>query len=155
MPNGLSGIAERGLPGIGKLLDVDKIHKMDIVVTHGGRTMSVFLTFMLLIIDGQRPVPHAIPFEEITGDVDGQWVTVKLTVNTAEDEIDVKTFYGCNSDDPTCRSVCFRKYIDLDERFPHLVTGKLRVIHHPPMFHDDGIFDGFMEYRLEKAIVVP
>lgn len=117
--------------------------------------MTLFLIVHLFLSDGQRSIPNAIPFEEITSDADGQWVTVKLTVNTAEDEIEGKTFYGCNSDDPTCRSVCFRTYINLDERFPHLVTGKLRVIHHPPMFHEDGIFEGFVEYRLEKAIVVP
>lgn len=117
--------------------------------------MSVFLAFLLLVTDGQRTVPHAIPFEDIANDDDGQWITVRLTVNTAEDEIEGRTFYGCNSNDRICRSVCFRTYIDLDERFSHLVTGKLRVIHHTLAVYDDQVYEGFVEYRLEKAVVVP
>ena len=115
--------------------------------------MILLLAFITLLDGAQMTVPPAIPFEDVTSDANGQWITVTLLVNTAEDLLDGKTFYGCSSDDNISRSVCFREIVDLDERYSQLVSGRLRVIHHPPMVTEEGVFEGFTEYRLEQGVV--
>jgi hypothetical protein len=116
--------------------------------------MSLLIALVLLCNDGQRTVPIAIPFENVTADADGLWITTRITIDTAEDEIDGRTFYGCLSDDHISRSVCFKGFIDLNENVPHLVIGRLRVIYHGPVNIDGDEFVGFTEYRLEKAFLV-
>ena len=116
--------------------------------------MSLLIALLVLCCDGQRTLPPAIPFENVTADADGQWITTRITIDTAEDEIDGRTFYGCLSDDETSRSVCFKGFIDLNESVPHLVMGRLRVIYHGPVNIDGEEFVGFTEYRLERAVLV-
>lgn len=114
--------------------------------------MILILALLVVSDDGQKLFPPEIPFDRVTDEANGQWITVTLTVNTAEDLLDGKTFYGCLSDNHIARSVCFRKVIDLDERLVHIVSGRLLVIHHPPMITEDGAFEGFIEYRLVDAV---
>jgi hypothetical protein len=48
--------------------------------------------------------------------------------------------------------VHFKSIVNLDETAPHVVTGRLRVTYHPPTTIDEEHFEGFTEYRLEKAV---
>ena len=116
--------------------------------------MSVILTLLMLGNDGQRTLPPQTPFEDVTDDQNGQWVTVQITVETTEDEINGNTFYGCVSNNEISRSVCFKGYIDLNEYEPHVVMGKLRIINHGPACIDGEEHEGFTEYRLEKAVLI-
>ncbi len=50
---------------------------------------------------------YLFQLEDVTSDSNGQWISVTLHVNTVEDLLDGKTFYGSNSDDRISRSVCF------------------------------------------------
>ena len=116
--------------------------------------MTMLLAVLLLTNDGKGTLSPAVPFEDVTAESNGQWITTRITINTAEDEIDGNTFYGCESVNDVSRSVCFKGYLDLDETVPHVVMGKLRVIHHAPVVIDGEVFEGFTEYRLERAVVV-
>ncbi len=116
--------------------------------------MMLLMSLLLLVGAVHRPPVAGERFESITDDSDGKWVVVWLTTDTAEDEIDGNTFYGCESEDNVSRSVCFKGRVDLDERFAHLVRGKLRVIHHGPGFIDEKVIPGFTEYRLEQAKLI-
>ena len=116
--------------------------------------MAALLTIMLLFNDGQRTLRPAIPFEDVTDDSSGQWITTQVFINTAEDELDGRTFYGCRSDDAISRSVCFKGFIDLNETIPHVVLGRLRVIYHSPTTIDGESYEGFTEYRLEQAVII-
>jgi hypothetical protein len=99
-------------------------------------------------------LPPATPFENVTAESDGQWITALITIDTAEDVLDGNTFYGCASDDAISRSVCFKGSIDLNENVPHVVMGRLRVIYHATTIIDDERYEGFSEYRLERAVLV-
>ena len=61
--------------------------------------MAFLLALLLLLGDGPRTLSPAIPFEDVSDDYDGQWITVRITLNTSEDILDGKTSYGCVSDD--------------------------------------------------------
>jgi hypothetical protein len=93
------------------------------------------ITLLLLASDGQRNLSPATPFEDVTDESDGQWITVRIVLSTTEDALDGKTFYGCISDNEVSRSVCFSGLIDLNETVPPRCDGRLRC--HPALADDN------------------
>lgn len=98
--------------------------------------------------------PPDTPFEDVTDDDQGRWINVRVTFVSPEGECDGNTIYECVSSDAIVPTVHFKSLVTLNERVPHSVFGRLRVIAHPPAVIDGEMFPGFVEYRIEQARVI-
>lgn len=81
----------------------------------------------------------------------GQWIRVRIAIDSAESTLDGPSVFECQSKDHVSRTVCFGADQEMDQEKPFEVQGRFAVIHHVQTFIDGVPFPGFVEYRITLA----
>jgi hypothetical protein len=81
----------------------------------------------------------------------GQWVTVRLRIDSLSREYRGFTLHDCLNRDDLHRAVWFLGQPEIDATRPLTVRGRLFVIPHKPSVINGTAFEGFTEIRLTEA----